>query len=280
MFAGGVDITSALSLDVERLQPEDVNSAAVDPVALKIKANDTVMRILWYGFNRAPIAKCVFFDLAPFRVNETMAQPAAPASTPSAAPASTPASTPAAAPDAAPAPTQTDSAVLLEDSGMTKGFLDELKKAISDGKYTYPITDASFKPPILYKPPTVKGGVPPQQYNYLYQLPADISKINITSNYVLFFGKSYNPTVNDDVANAHAGQELLLPELPELPSLPQPNLLSMANAPPAPPQAVEASAGGKRTRRKGLPKSRKHKKGKKVVRVSRRKHHKSHTKRH
>jgi hypothetical protein len=182
--------------------------------------------------------------------------------------------------------------VLLEDSGMTKGFLDELKKAIiSDGKYTYPITDASFKPPILYKPPTVKGGVPPpQQYDYLYQLPADISNINITSNYVLFFGKSYNPTVNDDVADAHAGQELL----PELPSLPQPPALAApALAAPAPAKtgffgsvfnrssapAVAANVGGRRTRRLHKAKSRKHKKGKKVARVSRRKH-KSHTKRH
>jgi hypothetical protein len=294
MFAGGVDITSALSLDVERLQAEDVKFAAVDPDALKIKADDTVMRILWYGFNRAPIAKCVFFDLAPFRVNETMAQPASstPSAAPAAAPATGPATSPAAAPAAAPdaSPTQTDSSVLLEDSGMTKGFLDELKKAIiSDGKYTYPITDASFKPPTLYKPPTVKGGVPPPQpYNYLYQLPADISNINITSNYVLFFGKSYNPTVNDDVANAHAGQEHLF--LPELPSLPQPPALAapapaktgffgMFNRSSAPAVATTANVGGRRTRRLHKAKSRKHKKGKKVVRVSRRKH-RSRTKRH
>jgi hypothetical protein len=59
---------------VERLQPEDVTAAAVNPAALGIKANDTMMRILWYGFNQAAIAKCVFFDLAPFRVNETMVQ--------------------------------------------------------------------------------------------------------------------------------------------------------------------------------------------------------------
>jgi hypothetical protein len=305
MFAGGVDITSALSLDVERLQPEDVKLAAVDPVALKIKADDTVMRILWYGVNNSPVAKCVFFDLAPFRVNETMAQaapaaaPSAPASTPSApastpsAPASTPAaasSTTAAAPAAAssnpaPAPsTQTDSSVLLEDSGMTKSFLDELKKAITDGKYTYPIKDASFKPPILYRPPTVKGGVPPpQQYNYLYQLPTDVSKINIKSNYVLFFGKSYTPTVDDDVADAHAGQELLLPELPPLPQPPAPAkkgfLASVFNRSSAPAVAITANVGGRRTRRLHKLKSRKHKKGKKVARVSRRKH-RSRTKRH
>jgi len=74
MFAGGVDMSSALSLDVERLQPTDVQTAAVDTVALKIKANDTMMRVLWYGIQNEPLAKCVFFDLAPFRVNETMAQ--------------------------------------------------------------------------------------------------------------------------------------------------------------------------------------------------------------
>jgi hypothetical protein len=49
MFAGGVDMNSTLSLDVERLQPEDVAAAAVNPAALGIKANDTMMRILWYG---------------------------------------------------------------------------------------------------------------------------------------------------------------------------------------------------------------------------------------
>jgi hypothetical protein len=307
MFAGGVDMTSALSLDVERLQLEDVNAAAVDPRALRINADDTMMRILWYGFNRAPIAKCVFFDLVPFRVKETMAQsapaaasasstpsPAAASSTPPAAPSaasSTPPAAPSAAsstPPAAPSPaaaspaapspaaaqpTQTDSSVLLEDSKMTKGFLNTLKQAIiSDDKYTYPITDASFKPPILYKPP--KGTTPPQQYNYLYQLPADISEINITSNYVLFFGKSYNPTVNEDVVTAHEGQELLLPELPSLPPAVAAPAVAAASL------ATTANAGGKRTRRLHKLKSRKHKKGKKVARVSRRKHPKSHTKRH
>jgi hypothetical protein len=163
--------------------------------------------------------------------------------------------------------------VLLEDSKMTKGFLNTLKQAIiSDDKYTYPITDASFKPPILYKPP--KGTTPPQQYNYLYQLPADISEINITSNYVLFFGKSYNPTVNEDVVTAHEGQELLLPELPSLPPAVAAPAVAAASL------ATTANAGGKRTRRLHKLKSRKHKKGKKVARVSRRKHPKSHTKRH
>ena len=53
MFAGGVDINSALALDVERLQPEDVKAAtaAANPAAVGIQAGNTMMRILWYGYN-------------------------------------------------------------------------------------------------------------------------------------------------------------------------------------------------------------------------------------
>ena len=191
MFAGGVDMSSALSLDVERLQSEDVSAAAVDPAALGIKADNTMMRILWYGFNQAAIAKCVFFDLAPFRVNETMAQ-AAPAAAPTPAPAAAPTPAPAAT------PTQTDLSLLLEDSKMTNAFIVGLKKAIMvDDKYTYPITDVNFKPPILYKPPTVKGGAPPpQDYDYLYQLPADIGTSG--SRFTLFFGKAQGPPRKQD----------------------------------------------------------------------------------
>jgi hypothetical protein len=321
MFAGGVDMSSALSLDVERLQKEDIDAAAVNPKALNIKADDTMMRILWYGFNNAPVAKCVFFDLAPFRVNETMAQaaggkkqrggepPAAPASAAQPAPASAasaaqpasasaaqPAPASAAAPDApaapapdAPAPTQTNPSVLLEDSKMTNEFIVGLKKAIVDDKYTYPITNAGFKPPILYKPlPTS----PPPKYNYLYQLP---EKINIKSNYMLFFGNNPppaprrltdangNPVLTDDekqdLINHHnlVSQEQInkvAASLPQQPSVPAPV------APVAAPSAALVAVGGsKRTRRLRKPKSRKHARGKNIDRMSRRKH-KFHTKRH
>ena len=77
MFAGGVDMNSALSLDVERLQKTDVQTTAITPAvatSLGLKADDTMMRVLWYGIQNEPVSKCVFFDLAPFRVKETMAQ--------------------------------------------------------------------------------------------------------------------------------------------------------------------------------------------------------------
>ena len=221
MFAGGVDINSALSLDVETLQKDDINAAtaAANPDALGIKADNTMMRILWYGFNQVAIAKCVFFDLVPFRVKETMAQggggglgglfgnlknkltknrvapetQAAP-STPAAQAAPVAATPVAATPVATPA-AQPDSSLLLEDSKMTNAFIVGLKKDIADAKYDYdyPITNAAFKPPILYKPlPIVKGGVPPpHDYNYLYQLPADI--VVKGSRFTLFFGKAQGP---------------------------------------------------------------------------------------
>jgi hypothetical protein len=309
MFAGGVDMSSALSLDVERLQPEDVTSAAVNPKELGIKEDNTMMRILWYGFNQAAIAKCVFFDLAPFRVNETMVQsggqkggwpwnkgdnkvapepqsaaPAA-AAAPQAAPQAAPKTffsrfgkkidaiaVPAAA---APTPTQPDS--LLEDSKMTNAFIVGLKKAIMvDDKYTYPITDVAFKPPILYKPLPSKGVVPPpQDYNYLYQLP-DISTSG--SRFTLFFGKAqgppraYDASGNfilhpheeievDDHVNFHNklvsadantavavinaadplnANPLVLPPVPSIPS--PPNLLSKLNPQLAPAVAAPAVA--------------------------------------
>ena len=228
MFAGGVDMSSALSLDVERLQPGDVAAAAVDPVALNIKVNDTMMRILWYGYNNEQKAKCVFFDLAPFRVNETMAQSGggffdrfkgsnkvapAPQTTPAPAtaqPAPAPPKTgflgfgkkPAAAPTPAPAAPAapatgsvpvSDSAVLLEDAQMTNEFIVGLKEAIAIPKYDYPITTAAFKPPILYKSlsPSKGGAPPPQEYDYLYQLPAKIGTSG--SRFTLFFGNNPPP---------------------------------------------------------------------------------------
>jgi hypothetical protein len=200
MFAGGVDLSSALSLDVERLQQTDVRTAAVDPEALKIKANDTMMRVLWYGIQNAPVAKCVFFDLAPFRVNETMAQgggtinqkgglkmsisnlfskaPTAPA-TAAAAPAPAPTAAPAYVP---PAPVK--SSVLLEDSNMTNKFIAGLKQAIADAKYTYDVKNAAVKPPILYK----NDKPPAAVYNYLYQLPKDIGETS--KQHTLFFGNN------------------------------------------------------------------------------------------
>ena len=221
MFAGGVDMSSALSLDVERLQQTDVQTAAVDPVALKIKANDTMMRVLWYGIQNGPVSKCVFFDLAPFRVNETMAQgggginqkgglkwnpfskakvapdtgavalaPANPVAALAPAPAN-PVAALAPAPAAVPSvqatavpPATADSSVLLEDSKMTNKFIVVLKQAIiADAKYNYDITNAAVKPPILYK----NDKPPAAVYNYLYQLPKDIGE---TSKHILFFGKN------------------------------------------------------------------------------------------
>ena len=332
MFAGGVDMSSAISLDVERLQEEDIAAAAVDPAALKIKAGDTMMRVLWYGFNNAPIAKCVFFDLTPFRVNETVSQAAggkkqnggfklfgnkvvpvdqAPAATASAAAApakpgffsrfktaqTTPVSAqttpaPAVAPAQA-ATTQTDSSVLLEDSKMTKKFIGGLKQAIAaTDKYNYPITDAGFKPPILYKPLPASNS--PQQYNYLYQLPADIN-INSQSRYVLFFGNNPPPAaprltdangnpiltadeqkildnhhnlvpeeetdaVNTKVAAINAAQGMANPLI--LPSLPPPGA-----------EGAAAAGGGKRTRRhkSNKTKVRKHMKCTKISRRNRNK---------
>ena len=391
MFAGGVDMSSALALDVERLQPEDVSAAAVDPTALGIKPDDTMMRILWYGFNQAAIAKCVFFDLVPFRVNETMAQgggglfgfgkkpdaattsaaaattpaktgffssfgkkpdavPAAAATTPAAAPAKTgffgsfgkkpdaattpaaAATTPAAAAPAQAAPTpaqaaptpaqaaipaQTDSSLLFEDSKMTNEFIVGLKKAIMvDDKYTYPITNAAFKPPILYRPlPPSKGAVPPpQQYNFLYQLPADIGTTG--SRFTLFFGKTqttrsynadgtlisndkekedmqqhvdfHNQLVADDAAaEAAQGTPVAAPVAAPATPVQTPANINMSTAKFAQIQVAKQgirgiqgpSKGGRRTRRLHKLKSRKHKKGKKVARVSRRKHE-CRTKRH
>ena len=204
MFAGGVDMSSALSLDVERLQQTDVQTAAVDPVALKIKANDTMMRVLWYGIQNAPVSKCVFFDLAPFRVNETMAQgggrinqkggwpnpfraKVAPLPQPIAAPATAAPAAAATAPAAAPAyvpPAPVNSSVLLEDSNITNKFIAGLKQAIiADAKYSYDIKTAAVKPPILYK----NDKPPAAVYNYLYQLPKDIGE---TSKHTLFFGNN------------------------------------------------------------------------------------------
>jgi len=254
MFAGGVDMSSAVSLDVERLQKEDIAAAAVNPTGLGIKAGDTMMRILWYGFNNAPVAKCVFFDLTPFRVNETISQAAG-------GKKQNGGSTPAPA-----QPTQTDSSVLLEDSKMTNAFMVGLKKAIAVSKYDYPITNAGFKPPILYKPLPASNGS--QQYNYLYQLPANITDINIKSSYVLFFGNNPPPAaprLTDENGNPILGDD----EQQVLNN--HNNLVSEGLANP--------TGGSKRTRRLRKPKSRKHARGKNIDRMSRRKH-KFHTKRH
>jgi hypothetical protein len=214
MFAGAVDMNSTFSLDVERLQKEDVNAAAINPTALGIKVNDTMMRLLFYGFNNTPVAKCVFFDLVPFRVNETMsgggwfgkksATPASPASTASApapasksaAPASAPAST-ASAPapaskSATPASSSTDSSKLYEDSQTTLAFITSLKIVISNAKYDYPILNAAVTPPILYKG---------TNYNYLYQLPAMIAPTNTR----LFFGNENQTIVAPPVVDHHTG---------------------------------------------------------------------------
>ena len=357
MFAGGVDMSSALSLDVERLQPEDVNAAAVDPAALNIKANDTMMRVLWYGIQNAPVSKCVFFDLAPFRVKEAMAQggggifdrfkknkvapapvqaapaavappvappknffsfgktPAAPVAAPAAtaaAPAATAAAPVQAAPVQAAIPAQQpDSSVLLEDSKMTNTFIVGLKLAVADAKYNYPITDKNFKPPILYKPLPPSKGIPPQQYDYLYKLPADIGK---SGRFTLLFGKNPplapprlkdadgNPILTADeqkdldnhhnlvadehvaaantavaVINAAQGQSnpLVLPTLPSVPP-------STVGATPttttvATPVATNTAAvGGRRTRRRNKSNNRS-RKGKKGARISRRR---GNTKRH
>jgi hypothetical protein len=263
----------------------------------------------------------VFFDLAPFRVNETMAQSgggffdkfksnkvAPPSNVPpftATNPATNPAATPATNPATNPAtPTaQTDSSLLLEDSKMTNAFIVGLKTAIMVDKYTYPITDAAFKPPILYKPLTVNGVPPQQQYNYLYQLPADIGKSG--SMFTLFFGKNPPPPAPPRSLDAN-GEPILTADdqknLDDHHNLVSADHIAAANtavvainaaAPVAAPAVAAAvapppvaSQGGRRTRRTSLPKTRKHRKvnkcneGNKGRRVSRRKHRKSHTKRH
>jgi hypothetical protein len=228
MFAGGVDMNSALSLDVERLQQADVQSEAITPAiatSLGLKADDTMMRILWYGFMNSPVAKCVFFDLAPFRVKEIMAQgggtinqkggwppnpfskaKVAPVDDSGAAVAAPPTKSsffsgfgkpkpPVPAPSAATAPASgssvsapatSDSSVLFEDTLMTSQFLVRLKQAINVVKYNYDIKNAAVKPPILYKPPNGQTTV---MYDYLYPLPS----IQIAEHHVLFFGKNAPP---------------------------------------------------------------------------------------
>jgi len=180
---------------------------------------------------------------------------------------------------------------------MTKKFIGGLKQAIAaTDKYNYPITDAGFKPPILYKPLPASNS--PQQYNYLYQLPADIN-VNSQSRYVLFFGKNPPPApprftdangnpiltadeqkdlanhhylvsqVDVDAANAevaaiNAAQGMANPLI--LPSLP-----SMS------PERAAAAGGGKRTRRHKSNNKTKVRKHMKCTRISRRNRNKCRT---
>jgi hypothetical protein len=232
MFAGGVDMSSALSLDVERLQAADENDAADEPKALGIKANDTMMRILWYGVNNTTMAKCIFFDLVPFRVKEVMAQGGGgtnqqkgggwfnnkvapvPAAVPTAAnaaapkgwfsgfkkPAAAPVPTavPTAVPAAAPVPTapaagqNANSAVLFEDTLLTSKFVGDLKNEVVSNP-KYDYDIINTIPPILYRNK-------PVTYDYLYKLPSNVK--NIQEPHVLFFGtKPIQPQVRTVDAN-------------------------------------------------------------------------------
>jgi hypothetical protein len=209
MFAGGVDMDSIVTLDVERLEAQDVQKAAAPEI--KVSKDDTMMRILFY--NGDDKAKCAFFDLVPLRALD-----AAPAS--------------AAAPAAAPAtksffsfgkkPESSDATAvepkLKEDAGITSNFVGSFKSAVfGSSKYDYPILDSSNIPPIHYS-----------ETPYLYPLPANTTSVN----YKCYFkkGKSEGPLTADDqdVVGAIATHQAIV-EKPE--------------------SLVSTAAGGRRTRR-------------------------------
>ena len=187
MFAGGVDMDSIVTLDVERLEAQDVQKAAAPEI--KVSKDDTMMRILFY--NGDDKAKCAFFDLVPLRALD-------------------------AAPAAAPAKSffsfgkkPESSAVepkLKEDAGITSNFVGSFKSAVfGSSKYDYPILDSSNIPPIHY------SGTP-----YLYPLPAGTTSVN----YKCYFtkGKSEGPLTADDpdVVGAIATHQAIV-EKPESP---------------------------------------------------------------
>lgn len=227
MFAGGVDMNSALSLDVERLQQADVQSEAITPAvatSLGLKADDTMMRVLWYGFNNSPVAKCVFFDLAPFRVKEIMAQgggginqkggwpnPFSKAKVTQvddngaaavAAPAKssffsfkpkTPAPGPSVQATAAPA---TGSSVAAPSSSATPNSSVLFEDTMMTSQFLVSLKQAinvvKYNYPITngsIKPPILYKDIKPVLYDYLYPLPY----IKIAEHHVLFFGKNAPP---------------------------------------------------------------------------------------
>jgi Lipase (class 3) len=243
MFAGGVDMSSALSLDVERLQAADVNDAADDPTALGIKADDTMMRILWYGVNQILVAKCVFFDLVPFRVKEVMAQggggikqkgglfgfgksnkvapaPNVPPASNVPAPASNvpaPASNVPAPASNVPAPASNVPAPASnvpapgQDANSAVLFEDTLLTStfVVDLKNAV-VSNSKYDYDITNNdiPPPILYRKKPVTYDYLYKLPSNIK--NIQKPHVLFFGtKPIQPQVRTVDAN---GNPVLTPE--------------------------------------------------------------------
>jgi hypothetical protein len=247
MFAGGVDLSSALSLDVERLQAADVKDAADNPMELGIDKNDTMMRILWYGVNNTTMAKCIFFDLVPFRV-KVMAQGGggtnqqkgggwfdkvapAPAAVPTVvptavvgaapnrwfsgfgekpatAPATAPASAPAPASNVPPAPAPTAPVPAAPGSDANSAMLSE------DTLLTSAFVD-KLKHEVVSNPKydyDIINTIPPilyrnVTYDYLYKLP---SNVKIQEPHVLFFGTNpIQPQVRTVDAN---GNPVLTPE--------------------------------------------------------------------
>jgi hypothetical protein len=310
MFAGGVDIKSAIALDVERLEPSDLANAAAD--SGMIKAGDTMMRLVFY--NGVAPAKCVFFDLVPERMVEgggmkqrgggfTFFNKSNVAATPTAA-------------------TPTPNVNLMEDSKINSEFIAAIKAQINSPNYNYDILDPTKKPPIHY-----------HGTNYLFKLPSKL--LMSRGNYTCFFKKGTpelappnllamaqspapaalvsaqsavatttvapatapvapvaavaTPATTTPVAPATATVATTTATV--APAAPATTTATVAPAAPAtlaPPDLLKtaklpapvATNGGRRTRRnKSNNRSRKQRKGKKGARISRR-GNKRHTKRH
>ena len=282
MFAGGVDIKSVIALDVERLEPSDLNAAADSGMITAIKAGDTMMRLVFY--NGVAPAKCVFFDLVP----ERMAEGGGMKQRGGASFFSSKGDPPAAN-------------NLMEDSKINANFIAAIKTAIESPNYNYNILTPTNKPPIHY-----------HGTSYLFKLPAELLKGNYT--YTCFFKKGTPapisaPAPPDLLATAKlAPPDLLATAKSAAPATAAPVVATTTVAPstvattattttapapatnPQPPAtttvagavagAPAATNGGRRTRRnKSNNRSRKHRKGKKGARISRR-GNKRHTKRH
>jgi hypothetical protein len=190
MFAGGVDMDSIMNLDVERLEPQDVNKVAA--TGIKVSKGDTMMRIVFY--NGVANAKCSFFDLVPLRALD-----AAPAAAPAAKSSFFSFGKKPDAPNV--------QSNLKEDAGITSKFVSDFKTAIfGDTKYDYAILDSTKVPPIHYS-----------ETSYLYPLPSGTTSVN----YKCYFtkGKSEGPPIaadDQDVAGAIA-THLSIVERPEIP---------------------------------------------------------------
>lgn len=168
MFAGGVDMDSIVTLDVERLEAQDVQTAAA--AGIKVSKGDTMMRIVFY--NGVVNAKCAFFDLVPLRALDAA---------PAAAPATKSFFSFGKKPDAPIVQSK-----LEEDAGTTSEFVSGFKTTIfGDPKYNYDILDQKTVPPIHYS-----------DTPYLYPLPTGTTSVN----YKCYFtkGKSEGPLTADD----------------------------------------------------------------------------------